>query len=122
MTLKPFGDRLRVKPDAQPDKIGSIFVPQTVNAENPNYFTMTGIVVDKGQGRYDADLGRVQPIEAEIGERVTFGRFAGNQVQHNGVTHLLLRDKDVIGIVDGSHEIRPGYTEPSWSRTKDLSA
>lgn len=121
MTLKPFGDRLLVKPDEQPDKIGAIYVPQTVNADNPNYFTMTGIVVDKGQGGHDEE-GQRQPIEAEIGERVMFNRYAGKQVQHDGVIHLLMRAPEVLGIVVGEHAIRPGYQAAEWKRPKDLSA
>jgi chaperonin GroES len=122
VTLKPFGDRLLVKPDEQPEKIGSIYVPETVNADNPNYFTMTGIVIDKGQGAWSEEHGRKLPIEVEIGERVLFNRYAGKQVQHNGVLHLLLRVPEVLGIVAGEHFVQPGYQAPTWKRPKDLSA
>lgn len=114
MTLKPFGDRLLVLPDPQVTQIGLIHVPETVNAENPNYFTMTGIVIDKGDGAYHEESDRKRPIEAEIGERVLFNRYAGKQVEHEGVTHLLLREGDIKGIVTGVHQIRPGYQDAQW--------
>ena len=114
MTLKPFGDRLLVKPDSQIRQIGLIHIPDTVRADNPNYFTMTGIVVDKGDGAHDPDSGRKRPIDAEIGARITFGRYAGKQVQHEGQMHLIMRENEVIGIVAGAETILPGYQAPAW--------
>ena len=118
MTLKPFGDRLLVKPDPQKTQIGLIHIPEMVNADNPNYFTMTGVVVDKGAGAYDEELGEIAPIEAEIGERVLFGRFAGKQVQHEGSIHLLMRAPEVLMLVEGDHAVRPGYQAAEWRRAK----
>ncbi len=114
MTLKPFGNRLLVKPDPQAKQIGLIHIPDTVNAENPNYFTMTGVVVDKGDGEWNTDLERKQPIEAEIGQRVTYGRYAGKQVLHNGQIHLIMREPEIIAIADGNELVLPGYQAPAW--------
>lgn len=48
--LRPFGDRILVRPDPRPEMAGTIHIPETVRADNPNYYGMTGTVVKLGDG------------------------------------------------------------------------
>ena len=66
----------------------------------------------------------VQPFEVQVGDRVTFGRFAGRQVAVDDAPerHLIMRESEILGIVDADTVIRQVYEEPTWNKpTKGLT-
>jgi co-chaperonin GroES (HSP10) len=71
----------------------------------------------------ETDLER-HPFDVQVGERVMFGRFAGKQVElltPSGDTKrfLIMRESEVLGIVEGEHRITPGYKAPKWGRVSN---
>lgn len=72
---------------------GLIFIPES-GKERP----MEGIVVAHGRGRFDL-LGRFWPCEVEIGDRVMYGRYAGNEVVMNGEKCLRMKEEEIDGII-----------------------
>lgn len=111
MNLKPIKNQLVVRPDPPPTQLGGIYMPDTVLADNPNYFPMTGVVVALGRTSYD-DAGEVeQPFAVAIGDRVLFNRYAGKQItcDDDRVTYLVMRESEILGLVDGeAHQVLPG--------------
>lgn len=96
MNLRPIKDQIIVLPDAPVERIGLIHVPQTVNADNPNYYPMTSTVVAVGPGRIE-DGERITP-DVAVGDRVVHPRYAGNQVtcDDDRVRYLVMREADII--------------------------
>lgn len=174
--LTMFGDRVLVDPDPKHvQSEGGLHIPETVLADNPNYYTMTGVVVRLGDGvmRHTFQCinclqlapqddgpcpGCHQPLGnkntllfetsdqryafgVEVGQRVLFNRYAGKQVHALTVayalhelperptraqflatkTHkfLIMRESEILGIVDGKHRILPGYQAPKWGKVAD---
>lgn len=181
--LQMFGDRVLVDPDAKHvTSEGGLHIPQTVLADNPNYFNMTGIVLQLGDGvmRHTFQClncnslapqdegpcpGCHQPLGnfntrlfessdaryefgVAIGERVLFNRYAGKQVELElpdvtgdltGPTalgqipqlreqfgwkvpskrFLIMRESEILGVVEGDHRIVPGYMAPKWGKVTE---
>ena len=113
MNLKPIKDQLVILPDPQAEKIGSIYVPETVQADNPNYFTMTGKVVARAESDHRFDV--------LVGDRVVFNRYAGKQVtcDDDRVLYLIMREEEILGVAD-EEDITPGYMAPSSAEVNDF--
>lgn len=108
--IRPIKDQVLVRPDPVKDITeGGIFIPETVRADNPNYYTMTGTVLVTGQGRIE-DGERV-PVSVKAGDRVVFGRYAGKQIDVQRGRVLMLRESEVIGLADAVY-VEPGYKAP----------
>ncbi|MDH3285673.1 MAG: co-chaperone GroES [Acidobacteriota bacterium] len=93
MKLKPLNDRLLVKRIEKERNKGGIIVPDTAK-EKPT----EGRVIAAGPGRIN-DEGRRVPLEVKVGNRVLFGKFAGTEVNIDEVEHVILREDDVLGII-----------------------
>lgn len=135
MNLRPIKDGLIVRPIDPPKRFGLIFAPETVLAENPNYFGMTGEVIALGPGGYEEKDenkntgevlwgGRRKPFDVKVGDIVVFNRYAGKQVTctDDGILYLVMREDEVLGIAPPAlaGTILPGYMEASYSDIKDL--
>ena len=89
----PFGDRVLVKQDAESEaeaKSGLIEIPES-QKEPP----LEGLVKAVGDGRWE--YGAMVRPEAEVGDHVLFGRYAGTPIWINGEEYLLLRDEEIVG-------------------------
>lgn len=182
--LKPFGDRLIVRPDPKVKETdGGLVIPDVVLSDNPNYFTMTGVVLKLGDGiREDVyrcqnkqcgyesrrtvgercalcgasmtliEAEDVRPFDVAVGDRVLFNRFAGKQVEVEesfvkiprrldvaaGMsvpideygrigyveettlhvkTLLIMREIEILGVLDDDARVLPGYEAPAWAKT-----
>lgn len=119
--ITPIKDQILVRPDPVNEvSAGGIYIPETVRADNPNYYTMTGVVIRTGQGNYNADGARV-PVSVQAGDRIVFGRYAGKQIevlnpvpnpmlagnQPQTLHLLMLREAEIIGRADSY--VEPGY-------------
>ena len=93
--LKPLGDRIVVKALAGETKTKSgIVLPDTAK-EKPQ----EGEVLAVGPGKV-MDNGKRVTSEITVGQRVLFARYAGTEVKMEGEEYLILRESDVMGIVE----------------------
>jgi chaperonin GroES len=94
--IRPLQDRIIVKRVAEEEKTkGGIIIPDTAK-EKP----LEGKVIAVGNGRVLED-GKVRPLDVKAGDRVLFGKYAGTEVKIDGEEHVILKEDDVVGIVEG---------------------
>jgi len=95
MKIRPLADRIVVKRlDAETKSKGGIIIPDTAK-EKP----LEGKVIAVGNGRVLED-GTIRPLDVKTGDRVLFGKYAGTEVKIDGEDHLILKEDDVVGIVE----------------------
>jgi chaperonin GroES len=95
MKIRPLQDRIIVKRVAEEEKTkGGIIIPDTAK-EKP----LEGKVIAVGNGRVLED-GKIRPLDVKAGDRVLFGKYAGTEVKIDGEDHLILKEDDVVGIVE----------------------
>lgn len=95
MKIKPLHDRVIVKRiEEQETTKGGIIIPDTAK-EKP----IEGKVLAVGSGKA-LDNGQKQPLEVKEGDRVLFGKYAGTDVKIDGEEHLIMREDDIIAIVE----------------------
>jgi len=95
MKLKPLDDRIVVKPQKAEEKTaGGIVLPETAK-EKP----LMGKVVATGPGKI-LDNGKRAGLDVKKNDVVLFGKYGGNDVKIDGVEYKILRESDVLGIVE----------------------
>lgn len=97
MEIRPLYDRIIVKRiDQQRQTASGIVIPDTAT-EKPEQ----GDVIAVGSGRLLQD-GSVRPLQVKNGERVLFGKYAGQTVKVDDQELLVLKEEDVLGIIEGA--------------------
>jgi len=95
MNVRPLFDRLLVKRTEEPTRSrGGIFLPESTK-EKP----VEGIVLAAGSGRVRDD-GSIASLTVKEGDRVVFGKYVGTEIKVNGEDRLILKEDDVLGIVE----------------------
>ncbi|KPK24299.1 MAG: molecular chaperone GroES [Nitrospira bacterium SG8_3] len=95
MKVKPLQDRVIVKRIEEEETTkGGIIIPDTAK-EKP----IEGKVVAVGGGKLN-DAGKKQPLEVKTGDKVLFGKYAGTDIQIEGEEHLIMREDDIIAIIE----------------------
>jgi chaperonin GroES len=95
MKVKPLQDRVIVKRVEEEEKTkGGIIIPDTAK-EKPQ----EGQVVAVGGGKV-SDKGERIALEVKAGDRVLFGKYSGNEINIDGEEHLIMREDDIIAIVE----------------------
>ena len=95
MKVKPLNDRVLLKRiESKEQKRGGIIIPDTAK-EKP----MEGKVIAVGSGRLEKD-GKRSPLEVKKGDTVLFGKYAGTEIKIDDVEHVILREDEVLGIID----------------------
>ena len=95
MKIRPLQDRLIVKRIAEEEKTkGGIIIPDTAK-EKP----IEGKVIAVGNGKVLED-GKVRPLDIKAGDRVLFSKYAGTEVKLDGEEHLIMREEDILGVVE----------------------
>jgi chaperonin GroES len=95
MKMRPLHDRLLIKRiEGEAKSKGGIIIPDTAK-EKPQ----EGKVIAAGNGRVTDD-GKVVPLEVKKGDRVLFGKYSGSEVQIEGEEHLIIREEDVLAILE----------------------
>lgn len=95
MAIRPLQDRIIVKRLEEEEKTkGGIIIPDTAK-EKP----LEGSVIAVGNGRILED-GKVRPLDIKKGDKVLFGKYAGTEIKIDGVEHLILREEDVLAVID----------------------
>jgi len=95
--IRPLHDRLIVKriDDQEQRSAGGIIIPDTAK-EKPQ----EGKVIAVGKGKVGDD-GKVIPLDVRAGDRILFGKYSGSEIKIDGEEHLILREEDVLGVVEG---------------------
>ena len=95
MKLRPLQDRILVQRVEEEEKTkGGIIIPDTAK-EKP----AEGKIVSVGKGKLDENGKRIAP-EVKKGDRILFGKYSGTEVKIEGEEYLIMREEDVLGIID----------------------
>jgi len=95
MEFKPLNDRILVERVEEPTTTSSgIIIPDTAK-EKP----LRGSVLAVGPGR-TSDDGTVTPLAVSVGDTIVFGKYAGTELKIDGVERTILREDDVLGVVE----------------------
>ena len=94
MALRPLGDRIVVKTEKPEEKTKSGLVLPDTAKEKPQ----EGKVLSVGKGKL-LDDGAVKPLEIKPGSKVLYGKYSGTEVTVAGEDYLILREEDVLAIV-----------------------
>lgn len=96
MKFRPLHDRVLVRRVEEDEKTaGGIILPDTAK-EKP----MQGEIVAAGAGARD-ESGKVVPMDVKKGDRILFGKWSGTEVKINGEELLIMKESDILGIVEG---------------------
>jgi chaperonin GroES len=94
--IRPLGDRILVKRIKEEDKTkGGIIIPDTAK-EKPQ----EGKVVAVGKGKR-SEKGDIIAPEVKAGDRILFRKYSGSEVKLEGEEHLILREDDILGVLEG---------------------
>ncbi|MFQ5682696.1 MAG: co-chaperone GroES [Candidatus Binatia bacterium] len=94
MKIRPLHDRVIVQRIAEEEKTkGGIIIPDTAK-EKPQ----EGRVVAVGQGKQED--GKIIPLDVKAGDKILFGKYAGTEIKLAGEEHLILREDDILGIIE----------------------
>jgi chaperonin GroES len=95
MKIRPLQDRVIVKRVEEEEKTkGGIIIPDTAK-EKP----MEGKVIAVGKGKVLED-GKVHALDVKAGDRILFGKYAGTEVKIDGEEHLIMREDDILGVIE----------------------
>jgi chaperonin GroES len=95
MTVKPLADRVLIKPiELEEVKRGSIIIPDTAK-EKP----MQGKVMEVGTGR-QTEEGKLIPMSVTKGNKILYGKYSGTEITIDGDEMLIMRESDVLAIVE----------------------
>lgn len=95
MKIRPLHDRVIVKRiEAERTTAAGIVIPDTAG-EKPDQ----GEVIAVGNGKI-LDDGKVRPMSVKVGDRVLFGKYAGQTVKVEGEELLVMREEDIMGIIE----------------------
>jgi chaperonin GroES len=97
MNIRPLGDRVLVEPVEQEETIagGALLLPETAK-EKPQQ----GNVIAAGEGRRD-EAGKRISMDVKAGDKVLFAKYAGTEIKLNGKKLLIMKETDILGIVEG---------------------
>ena len=100
MELRPLYDRILVKRTEEKEQVkGGIIIPDTAK-EKPQ----SGAVIAVGKGKR-LESGQMVPLDVKAGDQILFAKYSGSEVKIDGVEYLIMREDEVLGIVD---EVKKG--------------
>jgi len=95
MKIRPLHDRIVVRRIEEEEvSAGGIIIPDTAK-EKPQ----EGKVIAVGNGKIGED-GKTQKLDLKKGDRILFSKYSGNEVKIDGVEHLIMREDDVLGVIE----------------------
>ena len=96
MKIRPLHDRVIVKRiDEERKSAGGIVIPDTA-AEKP----VQGKIVAVGKGKILED-GQVRPLDVKVGDKILFGKYSGTEVKVDGEDLVVMREEDVMAVIEG---------------------
>ncbi len=101
MTFRPLHDRVLIRRvEADNKTAGGIIIPDTAK-EKPQ----EGEVIAIGPGARD-ESGKLVPLDVKVGDRILFGKWSGTEIRIDGEELLIMKESDVMGIVEKTSNIR----------------
>ena len=97
MKVRPLQDRVlikRLEDDTEKTK-GGLYIPDSAK-EKPQQ----GKVMAVGKGRVN-DEGKVIPLDVKAGDKILFGKYSGSEIKVDGEELLIMREEDILGVVEG---------------------
>ena len=96
MKIRPLQDRVIVKRLEEEEKTkGGIIIPDTAK-EKPQEGKVTAV----GKGKVTED-GKLIPMDVKVGDKILFGKYSGAEIKIAGEEHLIMREEDILGIIEG---------------------
>ena len=93
--IRPLSDRIVVQAKELESKTaGGIVIPDTADKDKP----MQGTVLAIGTGKYID--GKIQPLQVKVGDQILFGKYAGTNIKLDNTEFLVMREEDVMGVVE----------------------
>jgi chaperonin GroES len=97
--LTPLHDRILVRRVEEAETTrGGIIIPDTAK-DKPQ----EGEVISVGKGKTN-DKGETFPLAVKAGDRILFGKYAGNEIKLDGEEYLIMREEEVLGILEGGRK------------------
>ena len=95
MKIRPLQDRVIVKRLEEEEKTkGGIIIPDTAK-EKPQQ----GKVIAVGKGKVNDD-GKLIPLDVKAGDKILFGKYSGTEIKIEGEEHLIMREDDILGVIE----------------------
>ena len=95
MKIRPLQDRVIVRRVKEEEKTkGGLYIPDSAK-EKP----VEAMVIAVGNGKVLED-GTVRKLDVKAGDRVLFGKYSGSEVKVDGEEHLILREDDILGVIE----------------------
>jgi chaperonin GroES len=95
MKIRPLHDRILAKRVAEEEKTaGGLFIPETAK-EKP----LQAEIIAVGNGKL-LENGTVRPLDVKAGDKVLIGKYSGSEVKIDGAEHLILREDDILAVVE----------------------
>jgi chaperonin GroES len=96
MNVRPLHDRIIVQRLEEGEQhIGGIIIPDTAK-EKPQQ----GKVIAAGNGKAKDD-GKLVPLDVKAGDRILFGKYAGQEIKLDGEEYLIMKEDDVLAVIEG---------------------
>jgi chaperonin GroES len=96
MTIRPLYDRIVVKRIEETAQMqGGLHIPDSAK-EKPQESEVMAV----GQGKRLED-GKLVPLDVKVGDRVLLGKYSGNEIKVDGQEYLIIREDEVLGVLDG---------------------
>ena len=96
MKIRPLQDRVIVKRIAEEEKTkGGIIIPDTAK-EKPQQ----GKIIAVGKGKVNDD-GKLTALDVKVGDKVLFAKYSGSEIKLDGDEHLIMREEDLLGVIEG---------------------
>jgi chaperonin GroES len=93
--IRPLSDRILVEAkETESKSAGGIVIPDTADKDKP----MQGTVLAIGNGKFID--GKIQPLQVKVGDQVLFGKYSGTSVKLDDKEYLVMREEDVMGVVE----------------------
>lgn len=90
MSIRPLADRVLIEPTAAEEvTMGGIIIPDSAK-EKP----LKGKVLAVGNGTKD------EPMQLKAGDTVLYGKYAGTEIEYEGVKYLMMRQNDVLAVIE----------------------
>jgi chaperonin GroES len=101
MNIRPLYDRIVVKRIEEQERArNGIIIPDSAK-EKPQ----EGEVMATGKGKR-LDDGKMAALDLEVGARILFGKYSGNEIKLDGLEYIIMREDDVLGVLDAAPEAR----------------
>lgn len=116
MKVRPLHDRIVVQRlEEGEQRIGGIIIPDTAK-EKPQQ----GKVIAAGSGKAGGE-GKRMPLDVKAGDKILFGRYAGQEVKLDGKEYLIMKEDDVLAVIEGETPTRPVVTGRVDNKSKTKS-